>query len=217
MEAGAAIDVTETAKASYGPSTASAVAAYQKAHGLTADGICGPKTWSSILDAGAPSAGPPGWKLGPVPAVLQSVMDKSLALVGTIESPPGSNRGPVIDGLNRAAGIPVGSPWCAAFATGMYAYCATSPFARPLGSALKIKTWGEDRKCVVKAASPVIAGDIFVIMRNASNGHVGLVAADLGDSVATIEGNAGNMVKQLIRRKADMTAFVRPLGLSLKV
>ena len=34
------------------------------------------------------------------------------AHVGMSESPPGSNRGPLIDKWNRDAGAPVGSPWC---------------------------------------------------------------------------------------------------------
>lgn len=34
---------------SYGPQTAAAVVAYQNAHGLTVDGVCGPKTWAALM------------------------------------------------------------------------------------------------------------------------------------------------------------------------
>jgi peptidoglycan hydrolase-like protein with peptidoglycan-binding domain len=33
----------------FGPTTDAVVRAYQSAHGLTVDGICGPQTWRSIL------------------------------------------------------------------------------------------------------------------------------------------------------------------------
>jgi hypothetical protein len=35
----------------FGPTTDTAVRVWQAAHGLTVDGICGPNTWASILDA----------------------------------------------------------------------------------------------------------------------------------------------------------------------
>jgi len=34
---------------SYGPSTRAALTAFQHGKGLTADGICGPKTWTALL------------------------------------------------------------------------------------------------------------------------------------------------------------------------
>jgi len=38
-----------TADAIYGSRTKAAVAAFQSAHGLTVDGICGPKTWAALI------------------------------------------------------------------------------------------------------------------------------------------------------------------------
>lgn len=35
--------------------------------------------------------------------------------IGVTEEPPGSNRGRMVDEFNRAAGAPLGSPWCASF------------------------------------------------------------------------------------------------------
>lgn len=217
LEAGYGIDATELSRASFGSTTATAVIQFQQANGLTSDGIVGPKTWAELMDGGGASQGPAGWKMGALAVDVKPVMDKALSLVGTVEQPPGSNRGPQIDQWNKAASIPVGSPWCAAFATGMYAYSPKNPFQKGIGSAYKVSEWGKKQKCVVESKGVSMGGDIFVILKGDGHGHVGLVACDLGDRVATIEGNAGNAVKQLIRKKADLAMFVRPLGLSLKV
>jgi len=217
IEAGASIDPTELSKVSYGPSTYSAVAAFQAANGLTPDGICGPKTWRVINEGDVAENGPPGWRLGPLHPDVAPVLNKAVSLVGMIEQPLGSNRGPMIDLWNKAAGIPVGSPWCAAFATGMYASSPKNPFSKGLGSAYKVSDWGKSQKCAVDAKGVSVGGDIFVILRGDGHGHVGLVACDLGDAVATVEGNAGNAIKKLVRKKSDLTVFVRPLGLALKL
>jgi peptidoglycan hydrolase-like protein with peptidoglycan-binding domain len=215
IEAGIHINNDELQKQIYGQSTADAVKSYQTAHGLTADGVVGPKTWASFNSASADD-GPFGWKVGTLPPDVDPVIKQALCLVGTVEVPPGSNRGVEIDKLNTAAGIPLGSPWCAAFATGMWQHSPKKPFG-PMGSAFKVKDWGDHHKASVANTGVAQPGDIFVILRADGHGHVGLVTCDLGDSVATVEGNAGNAVKKLIRKKADLVCFVRPLGISLGV
>jgi hypothetical protein len=48
---------------------------------------------------------------------------KARLYLGTKEQPPDSNRGPLIDSWNRAAGVPVGSRWCMSFVHSMFLAC----------------------------------------------------------------------------------------------
>jgi peptidoglycan hydrolase-like protein with peptidoglycan-binding domain len=219
IEAGIAIDSAETQAQKFGPTTKAAIVTFQAAHGLTADGICGDKTWAMLISGDTADGGPSpaGWVVGKVPAAVQPVIDQAISFVGTKEEPAGSNRGPLIDALNKAAGIPLGSPWCAAFATGMWHYCEQNPFEKSIGSAVGVQSWGKKKGCIVPNTGTALPGDIFVIVRGDGHGHVGLVVADLGDKVCTVEGNSGNAVKKLFRKKADLACFVRPLGLGLTV
>lgn len=55
-----------------------------------------------------------------MPARLRA-LDHAVSYIGTKESPPGSNRGPLIDVWLRDAGVPPGNPWCMAFLRAMFA------------------------------------------------------------------------------------------------
>jgi Putative peptidoglycan binding domain/CHAP domain len=211
IEAGESIDHDELMAGAFASSTDAAVKHYQAAHGLTADGVVGPKTWAT-LNGSTPGDAPVGWRMDPVPPAIQPVMDAATKLVGIVEAPPASNRGPEIDALNVACGIPLGSPWCCAFATGMWMAAASKPFKKPIGGVYTLQDWAVKKKVLLPATAKVQPGDLFLIIRDGGHGHTGIVAADLGDQFATIEGNAGNACKRLIRSKADMVGFVRPLG-----
>lgn len=52
------LDGNITADAIYGPRTKAAVVAFQSATGLSADGICGPKTWSGLVVGAQPQPEP---------------------------------------------------------------------------------------------------------------------------------------------------------------
>jgi len=216
VEAGLPVAVADLSTTTYGASTANCVASYQASHGFVADGVCGPGTWESLLYADK-NAIPTNWKIGPTHKFIAPVIAKAVDLVGTAEVPPGSNRSELIDAWNKSAGLPLGRPWCASFATNVYAACPKNPYKIPLGSAYKLHEWGKKNKSSILNIGTAIAGDIFVILRGDAHGHVGIVTADLGSSVATIEGNVGNSVKKLIRKKEDLTVFVRPLGIGLTV
>src|SRR3954469_321163 len=49
---GVGLDVAGDAPGSYGAATEQAVRAFQERRGLRVDGICGPQTWSSLVEAG---------------------------------------------------------------------------------------------------------------------------------------------------------------------
>ena len=212
IEAGESLDSSETSVLVFGVSTDAAVKVYQKSHGLTSDGVVGPKTWAT-LNGSAPSDAPAGWKLDPVKPEIEPVMTAALALVGVVEVPPGSNRGPEIDKINMKCGLPLGSPWCSAYATGMWMNCASKPFKSPIGGVYTLQDWAKKKKMYLPSNSVVQPGDLFLIIRGDGHGHTGIVTADMGELFCTVEGNAGNAVKKLIRAKKDMVGFVRPLGL----
>lgn len=211
LEAGENIDADETRTRTCGPSTVAAVRAYQAAHGLTVDGIAGPRTVEALTGANGAFLAQ-GWRCHPSDArgPLVEIMRWAINCIGTVEAPPGSNRGPEIDKWNASAGIPLGSPWCAAFATAAYQQ-ADAPAIPRLGSAWKVKTWGEQRGRTVPPTAALVIGDLGVIMRDASHGHVVLVGDVLdGGLIATVEGNAGNAVRGLVRERGAFAAFVRP-------
>jgi N-acetylmuramoyl-L-alanine amidase len=49
---GTGVDVAGDPSGTYGPATELAVRAFQERRGLRVDGICGPQTWSSLVEAG---------------------------------------------------------------------------------------------------------------------------------------------------------------------
>jgi hypothetical protein len=86
------------------------------------------------------------------------------------------------------------------------------PWEHPVGSAYKLMQWGLRRNRAVPATSRLRIGDVFIIMRGNFRGHVGLIVAVLEDGrVCTIEFNAGNAVRGLIRNPHDFTLVVRPV------
>ncbi len=66
-------------------------------------------------------APPPVWHARGGTALSLAVLDAARAVLaeGYLETPPGSNRHPWIDGVLRAAGVPLGSSYCAAAASAL--------------------------------------------------------------------------------------------------
>lgn len=52
--------------------------------------------------------------------VGRRALGNALNFVGVSESPPGTNRGPIIDLWNEQAGVPKGTPWCLSFVRAMF-------------------------------------------------------------------------------------------------
>ena len=213
VEAGEVVDPAELADTRYGSSTMNAVAVFQSAHKLDADGLCGPRTWAALTGGTDSRYTADGWRCEPSQARpgLVEVLRAAVGCIGEVERPPGSNRSPKIDRWNAEAGIPIGSPWCASWCCAMYAVAAR-PIPR-MGSAYKVAEWGRMRGLLVDGLSPLLAGDIGVILRGDGHGHVVLVAGDVSGNgnIATIEGNSGGACRGLIRPRTSFACFVRPL------
>lgn len=190
----------------FGPETVEAVELFQSrfpdptGHPLDIDGRVGPNTWGALFGATA------------VPAqttadsdLLVKVIAVADSQVGVMEVPPGSNRGPQVDGYLRLVGVDPASasPWCAAF---VY-FCFDEACKRtvPPRSNPLTKTAGVMEHWRAAANNPnatrisaqeaqdnpslVKPGMIFVISTGGGHGHTGLVTEVHGGSLTTTEGN----------------------------
>jgi hypothetical protein len=153
----------------------------------------------------------PGWRCAPseARAEVRRILEVAVGEIGVVERPDASNRGPRVDVYTAPE---LGIPWCAAFVSWCYAHAEKgSPFGRLL-SALRFRDWGAAHGRTLGASALPQPGDVFVIPRGDLHGHVGLVAGLAPDGrMLTIEGNAGNAVRGLVRARAAVTAVVRPM------
>lgn len=130
----------------------------------------------------------------------QAIIARACSCVGEHES-EAPNRGVTIDTWNRRAGAPLGSPWCAAFASwcisvdGLPEVCEASALA--LGRRLREVTL-------------VLPGDVMWFPTSPTSGHCGIVIGLGPGEVATVEGNHGNRVA-LCRRSLSEVKIATPL------
>jgi CHAP domain len=108
--------------------------------------------------------------------------------LGVVESPPATNRGPLIDRWNRATGTAPGSPWC-----GNFANACLMAAGFPAEPWLKLCSAIEGNARAAKGgwqwtASPR-PGDLVLFTVGGAANHVGIVEAVGASAVVTIEGN----------------------------
>ena len=226
-----------TADGAFGRLTEEAVIQFQQSENLDADGLVGPETSAALrAEQSSPEGSPEGAQQelalllsGTLPAI--AVCGEAIRWLGVTEDPPGSNR---VQGLTngyadhwhiRYGEIEPAYPWCAIAVSqwlrkglGLDDWAAT-PFGRWFGGVWQIHRWGEERGCLFDADSHTSrSGEIFLMSRTGSlsdpsrttrAGHCGLVLADKGDRVVTIEGNTKNSVRSLTRKKSSLESFVR--------
>jgi hypothetical protein len=113
--------------AAYGPATAAAVTAFQRAAGIAVDGIVGPETRKALAAAKTPTSDPPA---GGGSAIGRKALAEARKHVGTTEVPPGSNRTPF--GVWFGAD---GVPWCGIFVSYCFAVGAGYTLAGGFGGA----------------------------------------------------------------------------------
>lgn len=133
----------------------------------------------------------PSWLTPPLADPLSAdIVRRARDWIGECEEPPSSNRGPMVDAWNRARGAPLGSYWCASFATSVWADCGAETAGVGVDpSCESLRQW-----CIRTgryAATPSLGALIFYRTKpsEAVSHHVGLVAR-VTPYLVTIEGNA---------------------------
>lgn len=181
-------------------------------HRLAVDGIFGPRTAWALAHPGAKDAPQghtaPSWRRGDDswPDGTREALSAAVAEIGVREDPDGSNRGPRVDVFTTPD---LGTPWCAWFVSWAWSRRdGGSPFGR-IGGVHRLWDWGAERGRLVTSPRP---GDVFLILRNEVHGHCGLVCAVEEGACSTVEGNASNAVRGLVRPRSSLTHFLRPIG-----
>lgn len=170
--------------------------------------------------AGSPAPRPAGPPPLPTPVPRPATTPEKLLadfrpLVGLRETPLGSNRGPQIDAWNRAANVPLGSPWCAAVASYFY-----GKHGLPARGAYSPSWFSRARAVPISDVQP---GDIALVWFPSKGRYAHTIAAiesirRVGGrpvEVVTLEGNTNAQGSRegdgFFRRvrKADGLTFVR--------
>lgn len=221
VEAGYTINSNELSFTAFGDTTTAAVTDFQArhvgpdGHRLSEDGVVGPATQWALAhpngDVSAASYIAAGWRCNPSEARPQlfEVLRDAVGDIGKHEIPDGSNDGPDLAKFDTG-----GLPWCAMAVSTWYAVMdGGSPFGRIAGTAT-LREWFEKHGCQVGQGDQVLLGDVWIITRALGHGHTGIVAATLGPGmIATVEGNASNAVRGLIRPVSSLCGIYRPVPL----
>lgn len=187
----------------FGSATASAVRLFQSrmvdrsGRTMPIDGVVGPLSWEALFGAATVRTQQPSDATDPLLARALAVAESQ---IGVREAPPNSNRGAEVDAYVRAVGVPLGSPWCAAFVYWCFAGAASqlgvdNPVVESGGC---MDHWRRARAQGVRSftgpqaqddPSLVQPGHIFIMDHGGGLGHTGLVKRVQGGLLDTIEGN----------------------------
>jgi cell wall-associated NlpC family hydrolase len=130
----------------------------------------------------------------PLLALLLIIARKEL---GVKELPPGSNRGPRVEGYLKSVHLGPGYAWCAAFVYWCFEQASAglnrvNPLPRT-GSCLDHwnKTRGQKITSQQALTDPTLIepGDVFIIRSKGIKGHTGIVVGICDGYIHTIEGN----------------------------
>lgn len=129
----------------------------------------------------------------------QEIVRRACASVGVQEDGP--NRAIAIDAWVRRCGAPLGSAWCAAFAS----WCISVPGLPEIRQA-GAQALGR----MLRSSVLVTPGDVMWFPTGEWQGHCGIVVGIAPGEVATVEGNQRNAVR-LVRRHMSEVRFATPL------
>lgn len=218
VEAGEEISDEELRLAYFGRTTLIAVQDFQARHvdakgrPLEVDGVVGPSTMAALADPKQPVEAfiAAGWRsdasAAPCPEAAAAVV-AALGMIGAREVPPGSNRGPVVDKFGGD-----GQPWCAYFVSWCW---AQNPSGSPFGtkaSALKLHSFAKTSGKLLLPDSPVLPGDIGILLRAGGRGHVELVCAPEWEGlVSFVGGNVANACRGTVRKRTAFQSYFRPI------
>lgn len=161
---------------------------------LKVDGELGPMSWGALFGAKESSA--------KATSIAAAALVKAIAEIGTMEVPPGSNRGPRVDQYLNSVGLSGGFFWCMAFVHWCFREASVemgvaNPFPRTAGC---IDAWNRVKnsspaKLITKAqaqANPSIVkpGAVFILDFGKGHGHTGIVRSNTGGALVTVEGNS---------------------------
>lgn len=154
---------------------------------LNVDGAIGPRTqWALAVARLEP------WR--------QAIIARACSVVGATES-DGPNRSILIDSWNRRCGVPLGSPYCAAFVS----WCISVPGLPEVKNA---SAQGLGRQ--LRATDLILPGDVMWFPTGEHTGHCGIVIGLGPGEVACVEGNQANAVR-VVRRETGKVSFATPL------
>lgn len=153
---------------------------------LVVDGQLGPRTrWALAISRLDPRR--------------QAIVANACGFVGLVEQ--GTNRGPEIDTWLQRCGAPLGSPWCAAFAS----WCISVP-----GLASVREAGAQALGRALRPTQLILPGDVMWFATSAVYGHCGIIVGTGPGELAVVEGNHQNRVALVRRRMADVRC-VTPL------
>lgn len=141
----------------------------------------------------------------------QKVVARAEQDVGKTEVPLGSNRGPWLDTIQRAASGAhgwgdwlLGQPWCGTWAWSIYDALGVSMADNPAHPSTE-EMWQRATRRGILSTTPIVGGPI--VWRGV---HTGIVVAVGPDVVHTIEGNSSDMVARRIRPRNGDHRFIAP-------
>lgn len=128
-----------------------------------------------------------GWLPATTPPLAKAIIFRAFQDLGICEIPPGSNRSGRIDTYAKRGGSPLGSWWCALWATAVLVDAGADVPATSRGSCDVLMTWAKGAG-LWKERGPV-PGDLVLYGVPGDARHVGIIVRHM-PYLLSIEGNA---------------------------